>query len=63
MNIRFDGKAALVTGAASGIGLATAVAFAQSGASVVLADLNFRAAESEAQKTGRCRLQSRRCTL
>lgn len=50
MNIRFDGKAALVTGAASGIGLATAVAFAQSGASVVLADLNFRAAESEAQK-------------
>ena len=50
MNIRFDGKAALVTGAASGIGLATAVAFAQSGASVVLADLDFKAAESEAQK-------------
>lgn len=50
MNIRFDGKAALVTGAASGIGLATAVAFAKSGASVVLADLDFKAAESEAQK-------------
>ncbi|WP_313572896.1 MULTISPECIES: SDR family NAD(P)-dependent oxidoreductase [Pseudescherichia] len=50
MNIRFDGKAALVTGAASGIGLSTAVAFAQSGASVVLADLDFKAAESEAQK-------------
>jgi NAD(P)-dependent dehydrogenase (short-subunit alcohol dehydrogenase family) len=34
----FTGKVALVTGAASGMGLATARAFAEAGASVVLAD-------------------------
>ena len=34
------GKVALVTGAASGIGRATALLFAQEGASVLLADLN-----------------------
>jgi NAD(P)-dependent dehydrogenase (short-subunit alcohol dehydrogenase family) len=42
MNISFEGKVALVTGAASGLGLATAKAFAESGASVVLADWNER---------------------
>jgi NAD(P)-dependent dehydrogenase (short-subunit alcohol dehydrogenase family) len=36
----FSGQAALVTGAASGLGLATAEAFAEAGASVVLADRN-----------------------
>lgn len=34
----FGNKVALVTGAAMGIGLATAKAFAEAGASVVLAD-------------------------
>jgi NAD(P)-dependent dehydrogenase (short-subunit alcohol dehydrogenase family) len=36
----FHGQVALITGAASGMGLATAKAFAQSGAAVVLADRN-----------------------
>jgi NAD(P)-dependent dehydrogenase (short-subunit alcohol dehydrogenase family) len=38
MNISLKNKIALVTGAVSGLGLATAEAFAESGASVVLAD-------------------------
>jgi NAD(P)-dependent dehydrogenase (short-subunit alcohol dehydrogenase family) len=37
---QFEGKVALVTGAASGIGEATARAFADEGASVVVADIN-----------------------
>ncbi len=39
MSGRFDGKVAFVTGATSGIGRATALAFARAGASVVVADV------------------------
>lgn len=47
---RFEGKTAVVTGAASGIGRATAIALAAEGAAVVLADLNVdRLAEVEAE--------------
>jgi NAD(P)-dependent dehydrogenase (short-subunit alcohol dehydrogenase family) len=45
-------KVALVTGAASGIGLATAKAFAEAGASVVLADYNEKAVNAAAQELG-----------
>ncbi len=50
MNISFENKVALVTGAASGIGLATARAFAETGASVVLADWNEKAVRSAADE-------------
>jgi NAD(P)-dependent dehydrogenase (short-subunit alcohol dehydrogenase family) len=46
----FNGQVALVTGAAKGMGLATARAFAASGASVVLADLDGELAEREARR-------------
>jgi NAD(P)-dependent dehydrogenase (short-subunit alcohol dehydrogenase family) len=50
MNISFENKVALVTGAASGLGLATANAFAESGASVVLVDWNEKDAHSAARE-------------
>jgi NAD(P)-dependent dehydrogenase (short-subunit alcohol dehydrogenase family) len=46
----FTGKVALVTGAASGMGLATAIAFAEAGAAVVLADVKLEALDVEARK-------------
>ena len=46
----FKGQVALVTGASSGMGLATATAFAEAGAAVVLADRN-EAAVRQASET------------
>jgi NAD(P)-dependent dehydrogenase (short-subunit alcohol dehydrogenase family) len=45
----FSGKVALVTGAASGMGLATAQAFAEAGAAVVLADFKEDAVKAAAE--------------
>ena len=49
MNLSFENKVALVTGAASGLGLATAKAFAESGASLVLADWNEKEVQAAAK--------------
>ncbi|MGY3116981.1 NAD(P)-dependent dehydrogenase (short-subunit alcohol dehydrogenase family) [Bradyrhizobium sp. S3.14.4] len=46
----FSGQVALVTGASSGMGLATAEAFSNSGAAVVLADINEEALRATAEK-------------
>ena len=46
----FTGKVALVTGAASGMGLAAARAFAEAGATVVLADFREDVVMAEARK-------------
>ncbi len=46
----FSGKVALVTGAAAGMGLATALAFAEAGAAVALADVKEEAVKAEAEK-------------
>jgi NAD(P)-dependent dehydrogenase (short-subunit alcohol dehydrogenase family) len=45
MSIAFSGKVALVTGAANGIGRATALAFAQSGVRVVVSDIDVKGGE------------------
>jgi NAD(P)-dependent dehydrogenase (short-subunit alcohol dehydrogenase family) len=47
-----DGKVVLITGAASGIGRATAVAAAEEGARLLLSDVNAQAGEGVAREVG-----------
>jgi len=61
--VRFEGKNAIVTGAASGIGAATARRLASEGAHVVVADFNEEAASAVASEVNgtavRCDVTSR----
>src|SRR5438552_8985920 len=50
--LRLDGSVALVTGAASGIGRAICLRFAQEGAAIAAADLNQAGAEETARAVG-----------
>lgn len=50
--MRLSGKTALITGAARGIGLAFARAYAAEGAQVAIADINLEAAENAAASIG-----------
>ena len=52
MLTNFEGKVAVVTGAASGIGAALAQGFADKGMKVVAADIDAKSAEATAQRIG-----------
>lgn len=49
---RLEGKTALVTGAASGIGLQTSIRLAEEGARVMMTDINHEEGRQQAEKLG-----------
>ena len=49
---RLEGKTALVTGAASGIGLQTSIRLAEEGARVMMTDINLEEGRQQAEKLG-----------
>ena len=49
---RLDGKSALITGAAQGIGRGFAEAYVREGATVAIADINLEAAQATAAEIG-----------
>ncbi|HEY9565900.1 MAG TPA: 3-oxoacyl-ACP reductase FabG [Nocardioides sp.] len=52
---RFDGRVAVITGAARGIGFGTAQRFAEEGAAIAIVDLDESAAAEAAEKVGASR--------
>uniref|UniRef100_UPI002ABE8BDB SDR family NAD(P)-dependent oxidoreductase n=1 Tax=Paraburkholderia sp. J63 TaxID=2805434 RepID=UPI002ABE8BDB len=50
LNTKLNGKVAVVTGAASGIGKQIALTLAQAGAAVAIADLNQNGADAVAEE-------------
>jgi NAD(P)-dependent dehydrogenase (short-subunit alcohol dehydrogenase family) len=60
--MRFDGKTAVVTGGAHGMGRATALAFLREGASVVVGDVDEAAGEALVSQAG-AKLVSQRCDM
>ena len=61
MQGEFEGKVALVTGAGSGIGRATAYAFAARGAKVVVADVDVKGGEATVSRIQGNRWRSHLC--